>query len=132
MWILAIINALGLVSGAILNEIVMYILFGISFVAFSHRYAQHTWRLIYERESQLVDMDGKANMKIANEITCFFMLAFIYWMLAFKTGSWCVPISTMQCVIFQLLKLVGQESKKDILVAVLFIVEFLFSILYLL
>lgn len=131
MWILAIINALGLLSGAILHKTVMYILFGISFVAFSHKYAQLFWGPIYEKESQLVDTDGKVNMKIANEFVCFFCLAGIYYLLALKGGTLCVVVSALQCMVFLLMQIRKQESQKDIMVLISFVVEFLVSFIYL-
>lgn len=130
MWILAIINALGLICGTVLNETVMYILFGISFMAFFHQYALISWKLIYEKESWLVGINSKMDMAVANEFVSFFVMAGAYLLIATKAGALCVVVSALQCVIFQLLHLTKGDSDKSIIVAILFVAEFFVSLAY--
>lgn len=68
MWILVILNGIGLFSGIVMNENVMYIVFAISFLAFFHRYAIISWDIVYER---WVESVGLMDAKVANEFVCF-------------------------------------------------------------
>lgn len=108
MWVIVVLNALGIAGGVFLNKTVMYVLFGISFTAFFHKYAVITWHLIYEKESYLVNADGKANMVIANELVCAMYLAGIYILIAMKAGFLCVVLSAAQSIAFQAWRLAKQ------------------------
>ena len=128
MRLLAVINALGLIIGTLTNDMVLYIFFGVSFVAFFHKYAQISWKLIYEKESWLVGLDGKMNMVVANEFVCFLVLVGIYWLMVTKLGEWCIVVSALQCEVFQLVNLVGTRSGRDIGILIVVVMEFIFSI----
>lgn len=128
--VLALINALGLISGVLINETVMYVLCGISFVAFSHKYALIAWDIIYEKESFLVGLDGKINMEITNELVCFFGLLCIYWLIAQKAGALCVSISILQCMIMGLFDFIRKVNKSELVIGI-FGIELLISIAYL-
>lgn len=128
MWLLAVINALGLIIGTLTNDLVLYIFFGVSFIAFFHKYAQISWKLIYEKESWLVGLDGKMNMVVANEFVCFGVLTCIYWLMVTKVGEWCTVVSALQCVVFQLVNLAGTRSVRDSGIAIILVIEFILSI----
>lgn len=128
MWLLAVINALGLIIGTLTNETVLYIFFGVSFVAFFHKYAQISWKLIYEKESWLVGLDGKMNMVVANEFVCLWVLVGIYWLMVTKVGAWCAIASVLQCMVFQLVNLGKERSGRDFVITIILVVEFILSI----
>lgn len=130
MWVIVILNALGIAGGVFLNKTVMYVLFGISFTAFFHKYAVIVWNLVYEKESYLVNVHGKANMVIANELVCAWCLACIYFLIAVKAGFLCVILSALQSVAFQARSLAKQgEGQLPVLIALIaeFFVVFLVS-----
>lgn len=108
MWVIVVLNALGIAGGVFLNKTVMYILFGISFAAFFHKYAVITWHLIYEKEAYLADADGKANIVIVNELVCAMCLADFYILIAMKAGFLCVILSAAQSIAFQAWRLAKQ------------------------
>lgn len=101
MWIVVVLNALGIAGGFLCGRTVAYVLFGASFAAHFHKYAVVAWNLIYEKESYLVDVAGRANMVIANELTCAICLTGIYVMVAMKGGFLCVILSMLQSLFFQ-------------------------------
>lgn len=130
MWVIVVLNALGIAGGAFLNKTVMYVLFGISFTAFFHKYAVITWNLVYEKESYLVNTDGKADMAVANELVCALFLACIYFVTARKAGFLCVILSVLQSVAFQVWRLAKQgDGQLPVLLALVaeFFVIFLVS-----
>lgn len=128
MWILATINLLGLMLGWMRNETVMYVLFGVSFMAFFHKYALISWEVIYEH---LMGEERREDTMIANEFTCFFVMACIYYGLFDKFGPLCIVVSALQCFIFQFISLIKRSSDKDRALTIVFMVEFLCTIVYL-
>lgn len=97
-WISAIGNAIGIIAGLAEQEILMHIMFGISFMAFSHKYAMIAWRLVYER---MVGNQPEAigDTFLMNELNGAGILFAIYLVMVIKIGVPCILFSPLQGVI---------------------------------
>ena len=130
MRVCTIINAFGFLTGSIQWTGMMYVCFGISFTAFFHIYAQVVWNLIYEREAHLVDVNGRMDMHVTNELCCIMVLVAVYFMAVCKLGALCVVLSTLQNMIFQLLRL-KERGELERIAAIAAAGEFLISLVFL-
>lgn len=130
MWFCNIINIIGFLAGIFQWTKVMYVCFGISFVAFFRVYAQIIWDFLYEREANLVDLGGRMNMVIANDISCILLLGSIYLMVLWKIGAMCLVLSTLQNMLFQLFRWKNHKVQ-EFPASLIAIVEFLLSFVFL-
>lgn len=122
MWILVIINGIGLLSGLLSQKLAMYILFAISFLFFSHRYAIVSWKIIYEERVLPI---GEMDARVANEFVCFFVMACIFWEMVHKLGLWCGIIPIIQCIIFHILDYLQKKPNAKLEILVCYIAELL-------
>lgn len=127
MWILVILNGIGLFSGIVMNENVMYIVFAISFLAFFHRYAIISWDIVYER---WVESVGLMDAKVANEFVCFFVMSCLFLLMIQKIGVWSIIVPIAQCIMFHIIKILHHTTSQNIQIMICYFVELLTSILF--
>lgn len=127
MWILVILNGIGLLSGVIINNTVMYVIFAISFLAFFHKYAVVSWNMIYEDR---VESSGIMDAKVANEFVCFFVMACIFWEMVHKVGQWCAVVTIAQCIIFHIFKYLRNETNQNFEILICYVAELLLSVMW--
>lgn len=97
-WISAIANALGIVAGFAQQSKFTYVMFGISFCAFSHNYAKLTWRLIYDWMVSKSEVEIYGDTVLMNEVVCAWGLFLFYILMVVKLGMSCILICMFQCV----------------------------------
>lgn len=124
MWVLAVLHLLGLLAGWIGYENIMYAVFGVSFLAFFHQYVIISWDIFYDR---LFGEERNQGTIIANEFTCFFVMACIYWGMYDKLGAVCVVVSALQCFLFQILRVREDIFHVDVICTIVLFIEVLLS-----
>lgn len=122
MWVLVILNVAGLLAGMDNKFIIMYVAYGISFVAFFHKYAVISWNVIYEGR---VEEIGRMDARVANEFVCAFAMVCIFWMMIQKLGIWSIIVPIIQCIIFHVFKLIQNRDTQDIWIMISYILELL-------
>ena len=122
MWALVFLNVVGLLAEMGNNFIIMYVVYGISFVAFFHSYAVISWKLIYEGR---VEEIGRMDAKVANEFVCAFAMVCIFWLMVQKLGIWSSIVPIIQCIIFHVIKLIQNRDTQDIWIMISYILELL-------
>lgn len=102
-WISAIGNAIGIIAGFAKQEVVMHIMFGISFMAFSHKYAMIAWRFVYEKMVRDSQPEAIGDTFLMNEFNGAWMLFAIYLVMVIKIGVPCILFAPFQGVIIWVL-----------------------------
>lgn len=125
MWTLVFLNVVGLLAGMGNNFIIMYMAYGISFVAFFHKYAVISWNVIYEGR---VEEIGRMDAKVANELVCAFVMSCIFLMTVQKLGIWSIIVPIIQCIIFQVFKLIQNRDSQNIWIMISYILELLLGV----
>ena len=125
MWALVLLNMLGLFAGMGNNSIIMYVVYGISFAAFFHKYAVVSWNVIYEGR---VEEIGRMDAKVANEFVCAFAMVCIFWMMVQKLGIWSIIVPIIQCIIFQIFKLIQNKDSQNIWIMISYVLELLLGV----
>lgn len=125
---LIVLNAIALICGFAGKNLIMYILFGITWIAFSGKYAKIIWKLLYERflagwESTEVVVD----LKITNVVVTFFAMVCIYLGIYFKFCGLCAIVSMFQCLIHQGVYTYKENSDKNRLLIAGMALEFLLA-----
>lgn len=125
---LIVLNVIALICGFAGKNLLMYILFGITWIAFSNKYAKIIWTLIYERF--LVEWESTevlVNLKISNVVVTFFTMACIYGAIYFKLCGLCPIMSMLQCLIHQGVYTYKENSDKNKLLIAGAALEFLLA-----
>lgn len=128
-WISAVTNAIGILGGFLHNDILMYIMFGCSFLAFGHKYAKVFWRLVYEK---IVDpyTDNVGDAFLANEFNGIWVLFAVYVLMVKKIGRNALFFSPFQGLIMWVVhKVMGKEVGIHFLV--FYTIEFVITIMVL-
>ena len=125
MWIIVALNGIGLLMGILKNYTLMYVLLGISFCAFFHKYAAISWKLIYERIVNLSSIVESVNAKLANEFVCAFVLGCIYVVMVKKIGMGSIFAPIFQSIIFWFINQMKDDEEGNIVILMSYIVELL-------
>ena len=125
MWVLVLLNVVGLLAGMGNNFIIMYVAYGISFVAFFYSYAVISWKLIYEGR---VEEIGRMDAKVANEFVCAFAMVCIFWLMVQKLGIWSSIVPIIQCIIFHVFKLIQNRDSQDGWIMISYMLELLLGV----
>lgn len=120
-WISAIGNAIGIIAGFAKQEILMHIMFGIAFMAFSHKYAMIAWRLVYDKR---VDQpEARSDTFLANEVNSAGMLLAIYVVMVVKIGIPCILFSPFQGVLIWVLSSTFGKNSPPLRFLICYIIE---------
>lgn len=125
MWIIVVLNGIGLLMGILKNYILMYVLLGISFCSFFHKYAAISWKLIYERIVNLSSIVESVNAKLANEFVCAFVLGCIYVVMVKKIGMGSIFATIFQSIFFWFINQMKDDEEGNIVILMSYIVELL-------
>ena len=123
MWIIVVINGIGLLMGILKYYTLMYVLLGISFCSFFHKYAAISWELIYERIVNLSSIVESVHAKLANEFVCAFVLGCIYVVMVKKIGMGSIFAPIFQSVIFWFINQMKDDEEGNIVILMSYIVE---------
>lgn len=124
-WISAIGNAIGIIAGFAKQEILMHIMFGIAFMAFSHKYAMIAWRFVYEKMVGDSQPEAIADTFWMNEFNGAWMLFAIYLVMVIKIGVPCILFSPFQGVVIWVLSSTFGENTPPLYFLMCYAVEFI-------
>ena len=125
-WISLIANAIGILAGFLKINGLMYAMFGIAFMAFSHKYAMIVWRLVYER---LVDSetDNVGDAFLSNEFNGIWVLLAIYVLLVVKVGKDSVIVSPVQGILVWVICNLFGKKEVEMKFLIGYVMEFLIT-----
>lgn len=122
-WVSAIGNAIGIIAGLAKQEIVMHIMFGISFMAFSHKYAMIAWRFVYDK---MVDQpEARSDTFLMNEFNGAWMLFAIYLVMVIKIGVPCILFAPFQGVLIWVISSIFGKNPPPLRFLICYVVEFI-------
>lgn len=123
---LIVLNAIALLCGFAGKTLFMYILFGIAWLAFSHKYAKFIWTWVYERF--LLEWETAAvlvDLEISNVVVTVILMAGVYIGIYEMLGGVCIFLPAVQCLIFQGVSVYREPSEKNKLLLAGFVLELL-------
>lgn len=120
-WISAIGNAIGIIAGFAKQEVVMHIMFAISFMAFSHKYAMIAWRLVYDKRVE--QPEARSDVFLANEVNSAGMLLAIYVVMVVKIGVSCILFAPLQGVLIWVISLTFGKNPPSLRFLICYIIE---------
>lgn len=123
MWIIVALNGIGLLMGMLKYYTLMYVILGISFCVFFHKYAAIIWKLVYERFVNLSSIVESVNTKLANEFVCVFVLGCIYVVMVKKIGMGSIFAPIFQSIIFWFINQMKDDKEGNIVILLCYIVE---------
>ncbi|MCM1569605.1 MAG: hypothetical protein NC081_09190 [Roseburia sp.] len=123
MMILAVVlNAAALIFGFFNQMNLLYVLCGISWVAFFGKYAKATW-FIYERAMKSEVLNTVIDVWMMHQVTTVIVMIAIYFMIEWFAGGLCGILAIAQCTVFQGISVCRDSSGKNVLILVCLLVE---------